>query len=93
MRYTSMYIENMFSKYTCTVPNKFTLGELWYMIKGNRESFEFFGWIASKLEWRVLYVLARDEEGMLSKCKLRSFLKLRRLSRQFINISLSEPIY
>ncbi|XWS08741.1 hypothetical protein CRYUN_Cryun40dG0027100 [Craigia yunnanensis] len=51
-RYNPMNIENMFSKYALTAPDKFTLGELW---------------IASKLEWGVLYVQARDEEGMLSK--------------------------
>ncbi|XWS53755.1 hypothetical protein CRYUN_Cryun10bG0027400 [Craigia yunnanensis] len=70
-RYTPMYIENMFSKYAHTVPDKFTLRELWYMTEGNRESFDFFGWIASKLEWGILYVLAWDEEVMLSKEAVR----------------------
>ena len=43
-RYTPTNIENMFSKYGRTVPDKFTLGELWNMTEGNREAFDFFGW-------------------------------------------------
>nr|XP_028947461.1 peroxygenase-like [Malus domestica] len=44
-RYSPANIENMFSKYAHTVPDKFTLGELWAMTEGNRVAFDFFGWI------------------------------------------------
>ncbi|KAL8491093.1 hypothetical protein ACS0TY_022934 [Phlomoides rotata] len=41
------------------------------MTDANRLPFDFFGWLTTKVEWSVLYMLGKDEEGLLSKETIR----------------------
>ncbi|KAK9735213.1 hypothetical protein RND81_04G191300 [Saponaria officinalis] len=70
-RFVPANIENIFSKYGLTKTDKLSLKELWTMTQANRNVFDFFGWAASKIEWGVLYMIAKDEEGFLTKESVR----------------------
>ena len=39
-----MNLENIFSKYARTVPDKLSLREIWAMTQANRFPFDLFGW-------------------------------------------------
>ncbi|OMO97771.1 Caleosin [Corchorus capsularis] len=65
-------LENIFSKYGRTQPDKLSYDEVWEMTEANRVGYDPIGWIAAKGEWLVLYRIAKDHDGFLSKEAARS---------------------
>ncbi|XP_077230981.1 peroxygenase-like [Tasmannia lanceolata] len=70
-RFDQSKFDAIFSKYATTNPNALTSQELSRMLKANRKSSDSFGWIASLLEWKLLYKLAKDEDGLLQRDTVR----------------------
>ncbi|KAL6649512.1 hypothetical protein ACP70R_013736 [Stipagrostis hirtigluma subsp. patula] len=66
-RFDPAKFDAVFSKYGRTHPNALTEDEVTLMLKGNRNMYDFIGWAAAILEWRLLYSVAKDKDGLLQR--------------------------
>ncbi|KAK3150908.1 hypothetical protein QOZ80_3AG0239270 [Eleusine coracana subsp. coracana] len=64
-RFDPSKFDAIFSKYGLAHPNALTREELRSMLKGNRNMYDFLGWVAAAGEWLLLYSVAKDKDGLL----------------------------
>ncbi|KAK1275388.1 putative peroxygenase 4 [Acorus gramineus] len=70
-RFVSSKFEDIFSKHAHTHPDCLTSKELMEMLKANRVPKDYKGWVASWTEWKILYYLCKDKDGLLHKETIR----------------------
>ncbi|XP_050235300.1 probable peroxygenase 4 [Mercurialis annua] len=71
-RFVHEKFEEIFRKHAKSNPNALTSMELKAMLKANREPKNYAGWLASFTEWKVLYMLCKDKDGLLQKDTVRA---------------------
>lgn len=70
-RFVPEKFEELFSKYDRTNKGGLSWEDIQAMILGNMNIVDPVGWTAERLEWWVLYLLAADDNGIVSKEKIR----------------------
>ncbi|CAI9775130.1 unnamed protein product [Fraxinus pennsylvanica] len=71
-RFVPSKFEEIFVKHAKTHPNALTSDELNEFLKSNREPKDYAGWLAGFSEWKILYLLCKDEHGLLKKDVVRA---------------------
>ncbi|XP_062110182.1 probable peroxygenase 4 [Humulus lupulus] len=70
-RFVPEKFEEIFTKHAKTHPDALTSKELDNLLKGNRVPKNYPGWIGALSEWKLLYLLGKDRNGLLHKDKVR----------------------
>ncbi|XP_010552682.1 PREDICTED: probable peroxygenase 4 [Tarenaya hassleriana] len=71
-RFVEPKFEEIFEKHARTHPDALTSDELKQLLKANREPKDRAGWLAGFTEWKILYSLGKDKNGLLHKDTVRS---------------------
>ncbi|XP_019433751.1 PREDICTED: probable peroxygenase 4 [Lupinus angustifolius] len=71
-RFVDSKFEEIFKKHAKKNPNALTFDELMELVKSNRVPKDYKGWLGSYVEFKLLHVLAKDKDGLLTKEALRS---------------------
>ncbi|KAF8398950.1 hypothetical protein HHK36_014815 [Tetracentron sinense] len=71
-RFVSSKFEDIFQKHAVSNSNALTSEELMGMLKANRMPKDYSGWVASWTEWKILYVLCKDKNGLLQKDTIKA---------------------
>ncbi|KAI3453164.1 hypothetical protein Pfo_009827 [Paulownia fortunei] len=71
-RFVPTKFEEIFVKHAHTHPHALTSDELKNFLKSNRERKDYGGWLAGYTEWKILYILCKDKQGLLHKDTIRA---------------------
>ncbi|KAI3843753.1 hypothetical protein MKX03_018406, partial [Papaver bracteatum] len=71
-RFVSSKFEEIFHKHSNSNANALTADELSGLMKANRVPKDYKGWVASYTEWKILYILCKDKNGLLHKETVRA---------------------
>ncbi|OIW21809.1 hypothetical protein TanjilG_11544 [Lupinus angustifolius] len=71
-RFVPSKFEELFNKHARKHSNALTSDELTEMLKANRVPKDYNGWLASYVEWKILYTLAKEKDGLLTKETVRA---------------------
>ncbi|KAL8157572.1 hypothetical protein AgCh_002326 [Apium graveolens] len=71
-RFVPKKFKEIFSKHAIANKSALTSDELMAMVKGNREPKNYSGWLASYVEWKILYVLCKDKDGLLHRDTIKA---------------------
>ncbi|KAM7270431.1 hypothetical protein ACFE04_029645 [Oxalis oulophora] len=66
-RFVPSKFEEIFIKHARTHGSALTSDELMEMLKSKREPKDYQGWVAAWTEWKILYSLCKDKNGLLQK--------------------------
>ncbi|KAJ0987244.1 hypothetical protein J5N97_005600 [Dioscorea zingiberensis] len=71
-RFVSSKFEEIFQKHAHSNPNALTSEELMQMLKANKVPKDQSGAFASWTEWKILYFLCKDKDGLLRKDTIKA---------------------
>ncbi|KAL6187024.1 hypothetical protein ACLB2K_043140 [Fragaria x ananassa] len=71
-RFVPSKFEEIFIKHAHSNANALTSEELDGLLKANREPNDRRGWLAAWTEWKILYLLCKDKNGLLHKDTIRA---------------------
>lgn len=71
-RFVPSKFDEIFEKHARANGNSLTSEELMGMLKANRVPKGYSGWVASYVEWKILYDLCKDKNGLLQKDTVRA---------------------
>ncbi|KAM0922685.1 hypothetical protein ACQ4PT_006138 [Festuca glaucescens] len=70
-RFVPEKFEEIFSKHAKTVPDALTSAEVDELISANRQPGDYVGWAGASAEWKILYSIGKDKEGLLRRDAVR----------------------